>query len=92
MIIVSKLQPGTRLLIESNIGTIYALRVAGNGLMEVYSTDPIFKPGPPKLGGFVGSTHDKRAPHTPDRITKGDRMVLRFADAYFVTEPVATSV
>lgn len=92
MITISKLKPGTHLLIESIADTIYSLCVRENGLLDVYSTDAMFRNDPPKRAKFIGSCHDKAAPRVPDRITKGNRMVFEFFNAYFVSEPVLTAL
>lgn len=92
MIIVSKLKPNTTIYIESIIGTLYVIRSCKDDLINVESSDGLFINGPPKLAVFVGSRMDKLGPNIPDKIIKGGRMVFRFRDTFFMSEPVATAL
>ena len=93
--VVSRLKPNTRIVIESNVGTLYTLTVKKptDRLVEVYSTDPVFKRFPPKLGVYSESWSAKNGGIViPDWIVKNGRMLIRFADANFLSEPVATAL
>lgn len=88
---VSRLKAGSVLLIESTLGTLYALNIIEDRLVDVQGTDPLFRT--PKRGIFVESWSAKVGGTTfPDWIGKDLRMMLRFADANFLTEPVATAL
>jgi hypothetical protein len=90
---LTTLRPGTRILIESTIGTLYELTLVHPEwrLVEVYSTDPLFRSSPPKRGHFVESWSEKSGGvKVPDWIVKGGRMLFKFADASFLSEEVAS--
>jgi len=94
---LTRLKPGTKALIESTNGTLYTLTVLDpdQRLIEVYSVDPVFFPHPPKRAQFVGSqTHragDPAGEVFPSCVVKGARMLFKFADANFLSEPVTTA-
>ena len=91
--IVSRLKLDTRIVIESNVGTLYTLTVKNPSerFVEVYATDPVFKRYPPKLGIYLESWSTKLGGIViPDWIVKDGRMLIRFRDANFLSEPVAT--
>ena len=95
---VTRLKTGTKALIESTNGTLYTISIVTpeEGLIEVYSVDPVFQPHPPKKAKFLGSQMNRACDPPgdvfPNLVVKGARMMFKFADANFLTEPVTTAL
>lgn len=92
--VVSRLAPGTIILIESVIGTLYTIQMIDpfTNLVEFYSTAEGFRHAPPKRCYFYGSWSDRRGTVVvADQIIKDSFLQLKFQDADFLTNQVKTA-
>jgi len=86
---VLTLKPGTKLIVESELGSIYSIEFLGGRNVVVYGSLDGFAPFT-KNGYFVGSA-DQKAVQNIDMIVKGLRAVFQFFDAQFVTEALTSA-
>lgn len=92
---ISRLKPGTKVLVESDKGSLYSFRVINSFLkhLELISTDAAFKTSRPQMCNFAESWAEIHGGIVvPNWIVRGYYMIFRTRTIDIVSGPVKSAL